>query len=631
MNRISLILLTAFFVVNLDAAEPEIVYQLNGNDRIANLDTPMDRVITAVVNLIRKSQSIPRLAAHSSSSPARINSDIVGLRNQLQLEVGEFRDGSLKASEVAVSFVNGDGEFRAAEQLSLKRDENLNQVLRLENNLDKALSSHLRSLSNETYKFGSFESNLQQYLKRLERLPVRLDDWWTSLVHLRATLAVDAAEFDEAAYPELQYISLDWQGGKTELELDAMVPAVIKNKIAVRIEQAKISVNRLTRYVDLQIHAHETLNAYRFVSARYRYGLPGCEGNHNCIAALKQDLRHAEGRLAEADAFVRGARVASVVATGRTADVSAFEKELTEQNLQLVGNINRLGEELNRLDRDIETSIENAFDVCRLIETHYKLQIEECHPYTEASVVADGLALSGNASMPGFDVREHVFLMFNYRLPLPSDYGAYTYVVFPAQSSPDHPQRGERYKSLLAAIVARTPGAAYATRPRAELNLFSIPSRIDCDAPNDPESCLVRRSDRALAADISQYHVDLGLALSSILNNGDLLTREVQTKIAGKRGPILITTETPYHQMADTRPSAGYQPLMLVDLSDYDPGSFERIVEAYKSAIVSSTPPKSVIWEPPKKEWIYANVIKIGALSEAVINSITAQISSLGG
>ncbi len=121
-----------------------------------------------------------------------------------------------------------------------------------------------------------------------------------------------------------------------------------------------------------------------------------------------------------------------------------------------------------RLRDDIAQAVRDAHSVCSSLEAHLDLNIFECHVTQVGS--AHPSALAGRAGAPPLPLLEdHAFVLSNTRLPLPDDYGPYTYVIFPARLDRDDADRRERYRRLLSAIVVRTVGAAYSHSVRARV------------------------------------------------------------------------------------------------------------------------------------------------------------------
>lgn len=634
-------------VFGTQVSEPPITYESDGKTLEATSESDVDTVVAASVSLVRHSLALERTVPEYRALQTRHQSDSGGpeyasMTSNLHEIVGVFRDRSVLALEASQSFLDaGDDYFGTASRLAHQRDEILNVMLRQENELNDAIESREDWLRRQIEDAHKVERSLDRAVSGVEAVMTSARNWWSSLIELRTALVQHAHGFPGEKYPDLQYVSLDWQTGETALTMDKAVPPVMVQTLEGRIEHEKLALSNLSNYLDLQIESHKALNAYRFVSARSRFGVPGCKGDARCVRALNAELLEAEGRMIEADARARGIRGASAHAVERNRDVLEFEQHLSLQHEKILVNARALNDDLDRLSSDARAAVENAYAVCEHVENYFGISIPECHmrgvESTQLSLGADNMATS-----PPFDISNHAFLLFNYRLPVPGDYGAYTYVIFPTYSSVDaSPARQARYEALLEAIVHFTQGAAFAVQPRHELNLFAIPSTITCDGPNDPETCLEARSMSETAAKATNYDFNLGLALGAILNSGDLLRPEIQNQVAGRAGPFLITTQNPIHLMpaarsaeaasatAENEAEGGYLPLMLVDLSIYEAGSFQRIVAAYKSALVDSPPATQTIWTPPTKEWIYANVVKVGALSQSVIAAVTARIGEL--
>lgn len=146
-------------------------------------------------------------------------------------------------------------------------------------------------------------------------------------------------------------------------------------------------------------------------------------------------------------------------------------------------------------------------------------------------------------------------------------YAMYTYVLFGCKIKKSDTEVGERYQSLLNAIMLTLPtpdeGSPF---PKNESNIFYIPWN--------------KSSIKVGEALLKDYNFSLAMKYIGLLRKSIRDDPQVFSRLGSGSGPFLISLLYPFY---DTKGETTY--MLYADLSDNHPYAMREIVDAYKKRL----------------------------------------------
>lgn len=152
-----------------------------------------------------------------------------------------------------------------------------------------------------------------------------------------------------------------------------------------------------------------------------------------------------------------------------------------------------------------------------------------------------------------------------------SDYGRYTYVLFPAPSA-----RNTRLLALLLESTARGWNMEF---DRTKLNIFYLPVKHDYQGAARGVAVNYSAEQAAQPIAVAYYDYDLAAELLSGLCDVTYSDQRQPSICAGALddGPYLVTLPGPFAQQ-----TVNAQPYLLLDLSDIHSAAFDKFIDALK-------------------------------------------------
>ena len=521
--------------------------------------------------------------------------------------------------------------FRLAQEAALESYAEHDRLLAAQETAIQAEKSTLQTLCNNLERARSVAGEGANANTHVRGIDESVQRWWMLTTTIRAELKAQHPGLPDEHYPLDEFPDLDWSGPWASLQLDRGVPVQNGARALHRIDQELHSIHELDAYVDAELAADVAKSALVFVQAVHDAAAPDCDGDLQCLAPLQAEVIAATGAAEQAEARRRAARQRFDTTFARVNTLPDFHRRQRQE-------LDRFGDQVaaprTRTDRIrdlVRRARDQAVASCRALAEYIDVDPAPC---ALRAVDATHIAVNPPITPPGmWDVGDHVFRLFNSRDREPAGYGAYTYVLF-SKRAPARARAEDfalRYRTLLEAIVDNTDSALEGALPRPRLNLFAIPTTAEClpdqSSSDDQEACDVLLSSADIARDLDQYNVGLSRKLLAEARAGQLLRSEILSVLKDSPGPFLLTTP---ERLLDADQSAGYAPLLLLDLSDVDPGSYLGYVQAYKQTIVDSPPSDQVIWEPPRPDWFRNGVLTVGRHLPKLVDTVRGMLAPRG-
>jgi hypothetical protein len=524
-----------------------------------------------------------------------------------------------KAMNVEAARVRG---FRLAQEAALDSYERHERLLASEREAIRAEKDALRALCHTVSTARRLRRDVALEIDEVRRIARSVDRWWALTNALRSELKARYPDFPEESYPLNDFPDLGWNGAHAEIEYGRGIPVLSAARAFHRIDVELQAVNELADYVEAELDADAAKSALVFAQAVHDATAPTCQGDVQCLAPLQADVIAAEGAAARATAGRDAARARFDVTLTRVATLAEFDEDQRAELAQFDERLAGLRREVRRMAPLVERAHEQALVSCAALGR----LLDEGLPCLEVPIVPDNVEVSPTTmTESSLSVRDHVFSLFNARFPEPPGYGAYTYVLFSKRREvwETARQTSSRYRALLEAIVDNTDSALEAALPPDQLNLFAIPTELECEG--DPtlaevrEACEREFSNSVNARDLDNYDPVLSRAYLAQARAGQLLRPEILDIVRDSPGPFLVTMP---QRLTDASQAEGYGPLLFLDLSRISPDAFIDYVAAYKRTVVEAPPVGQVIWEPPRGQWVQNQVLSMSRHFEPLFGAI---------
>jgi hypothetical protein len=520
----------------------------------------------------------------------------------------EMRNAADEYRELDAGAPKGDG-FEKSQSVALVAYAERDRLMELEKAAFSTEKTTLRSLCANVEAARSVADKTGSEIRAIRNVANDIDRWWMLTTSVSSELAAQYPTFAEADYPLDEFPDLGWNGSHAKLGYDRGTPVLNGARTFHRIDIQLQAINELADFVDAELVGDAAKSSLQFVRAVFDATVPSCEENVKCIAPLKGDLIAAQGHAARTEALRLAALARFRVTLDEIDELSGFEDAQASELLRLKHQIATLRRTLASMEPLITRAFEQARRTCLKLSAHTGESLR-CDPEVYGEVLSDSL---GTTSALPWTVRDHVFHMFNLRVPEPAGYGAYTYVLFSKRTEAWTEAISNRYTKLLEAIVDNTDSASEAVLERGELNLFAIPTHLECEKDQSDNAvefeCEKMLTSSVLARDLKNYDPTLSRGYLAKARGGHLLRPEIMNIIRNSPGPFLLTTP---ERLTDAVQREGYGPLLFLDLSRFEPNSYTDVVNGYKATVVDEPPSGQVIWEPPAGVWIQNAVLSMG-------------------
>lgn len=580
---------------------------------------PVNRPTTDVVALIQQLDdlrgSIKSFVQDRHSEPTPASTASSTAYHAVDQAAKAFRDRGNEMRKAADVYraLNADAPkadgFKKSQSVALVAYAERDRLMELEKAAFSTEKTTLRSLCANVKEARSVADETETEIRAIRNVANDIDRWWKLTTSVSAELAAQYPTFAEADYPLDEFPDLGWNGSHAKLGYDRGTPVLNGARAFHRIDIQLQAINELADFVDAELVADAAKSSLRFVRAVFDATVPSCEGNVQCIAPLKGDLIAAQGHAARTEALRLAALARFRATLDEIDELSGFQDAQASELLRLERQIAALRRTLASMEPLITRAFEQARRTCLKLSAHTGEPLR-CDPVVMPQVLAESLAAA--PAMP-WSVRDHVFHMFNLRVPEPAGYGAYTYVLFSKRTEAWTEAISNRYTKLLEAIVDNTDSASEAVLERDELNLFAIPTHLECEKDQSNNAvkleCEKMLTSSVLARDLANYDPTLSRGYLAKARGGHLLRPEIMNIVRNSPGPFLLTTP---ERLTDAVQREGYGPLLFLDLSRFEPNSYTDVVNGYKATVVDDPPSGQVIWEPPSGIWIQSAVLSMG-------------------
>ena len=467
-------------------------------------------------------------------------------------------------------------------------------------------------------------SGLRDKLRDTRATFARVESWWRLTTALSAQLKLRHPELAESGHPLDEFPSLDWRADDLRLALDRDVPVRNVQRALHRLDEELLLLLELSEYVDAELAAEVARGSLRYAEAMSRVLLPACEGDAACRAPHEAERIAAQGVADLAEAKRQAARARFEVAIETASASDAFLQGQVRELDELEAASVRLQNAIHGMAPYVDRALERALAVCEWIG-------ERAGQAALCGVSAPGTTHPqvSPPAIPGFGLLlDHAYRMFNAENQEPEGYGGYTYVLFPRRPEARDAATKTRYTSLLEAIVDTTDSASQAVLARERLNLFLIPTALQCETRLHQEArrrCDELMNSSTLARDLEHYDSDLARTRWAQARGGHLLQPEIVRVVRDSAGPFLLTLPEP---LAAAEQRDGYGPLLFVDLANFHPATYRDVVNHYKATVVDETPVnEQVVWEPPSATWVQGQVLTMGDYLPELVANVKAYVS----
>jgi len=551
----------------------------------------------------------PREVSEASDPPATSPyDDVRDAAARLASEGDNRRDAASRFRGLEPDVARASG-FRVAQEAALQSYAEHERLLSAEAAAFAATESTLSVLCDNVTSARTLATATTSEIHEIRGIAQSIDRWWVLTNAIRSELARRHPDFPVKDYPLNEFPDLGWQGLHLRLEYDRGVPVQNGARALHRIDKELRAVNELAAFVDAQLASDVAKSALVFVQAVYDATAPACGGEADCLSSLQADLIAAQGDVARAEGRRSAARSRFEVTLDEVNTRPAFYRQQEAELDSVTAHMRRLSGQVAEIRALVDTALAQATRSCTALAVHISV------PLPCISVRIDPVPPGSSTTpyvTPGWGSRDHVFRLFNSRVAEPEGYAAYTYVLFPKRRGAwnESEQTRSRYQAVLKAIVDNTDSASEVARPRDELNLFAIPTELDCEPDqSDGQQCDSLLTNPENARELENYAPALARKYLAEARGGHLLRPEILAVIRDAPGPFLVTTPEP---LLAASQSEGYGPLLFLDLTHVDPGAYTDYVNAYKRTIVDDPPSGQVIWEAPLAQRFQSSVLSLG-------------------
>jgi hypothetical protein len=493
-------------------------------------------------------------------------------------------------------------EFKAAFEAAELAYEEKRYLLWHEEQMFRHGRGTLDELCQDAESGYPFSSHIQDRLEEASRVRHRLA--WLQNLASRVLEDLERRHPDlvESVQPLSEIPTLSRSFDSRQVFL-SHIPKVDAGRVFDRIDAELALMEAASARIDAEFAADTSLSALGFTESIE------CGGDATCAESRKADLAAAQSATQDAEAARRAADEHAIAVIVQAHHIDGLRGE---SFVAVSGQVNRLRADLLEILPELQIASQRALSLCQ--------QVGDRDGFGCYSMPTAG------AAGPDWGIRDHVFQLFNERVSEPDFYGAYTYVILPMRPEARDEVTITRYTALLEAIVDHTLAVPETDLEAEKLNLFSIPSTLQCERDlskkHVKQACDEKLQSSINARQLINYDTTLALSYFAKARGGDLLRKEVRSVMLNSPGPFLLTLP---ERLNERSRREGYQPFLLLDLSRFATAAFVDVIGAYKSTIVEEPPSGQVVWDAPASVWFQSTVLSVAGH----LPDLLAQLKSL--